>query len=396
MKKRLLIIGPGMELGGVERSLIGLLDAFDYNEVEVDLVLFRHTGELMKDINPNANLLPESHLLANSFKSIPELLKGGHLFTATLRGISRFIGRRNRMVRKRGDDQKDIYQHIVSRLLPKLGKEYDLALGFIDPHYYLLHNVNAKVKVGWMHTDWATIGARSGKTISPEMWAPLDFIACVSDGVKESFDKIFPDLSGKSIVVENILPQNYVRKLADEEIPESEMPCDAFNILSVGRFTPQKAFLRAIRCCKVLHDDGVKFRWYFIGFGAQEERMRALVKELGAEDYAIILGKRSNPYPYMKRCDLYAQPSTFEGKAVTVREAQMLARPVLITNYATAPSQLENGVDGHICELSKEGIVAGVKLLMEDAALREKYSRTCSERDYSGMEVVGQLMALAK
>ena len=51
----------------------------------------------------------------------------------------------------------------------------------------------------------------------------------------------------------------------------------------------------------------------------------------------------------MKACDLYVQPSRYEGKAVTVTEAKILAKPILITNYSTAESQIEDGIDGVIC-----------------------------------------------
>ena len=44
-----------MELGGAERSLIGLLDAFDTHNYDVDLFLMRHEGELLKAIPDNIN-----------------------------------------------------------------------------------------------------------------------------------------------------------------------------------------------------------------------------------------------------------------------------------------------------------------------------------------------------
>lgn len=394
-KKKILVIGPGMELGGVERSLVGLLDAFDYSQVEVDLFLFRHTGEMMSHINGNVTLLPQSQLVSYCFWPCRELFLHGHWFALLLRGIAYFGGKYNRKKLKQGDDSKDIYHRMVAHLVKKNPKNYDLALGFIDPHYYLLNCVQAKTKIGWMHTDWATIGRRSGVKINARMWTPLDYIACVSQGVKESFDKVFPQLAEKSIVVENVLPQSYVRKQAEEFVPEKEMPSGKFNILSVGRFSSQKNFLNAIRCARKLHDEGVDFRWYFIGYGPLEEKMRALMTDLDAGEYVRILGKKANPYPYMKKCDLYAQPSNFEGKAVTVREAQMLAKPVLITNYATASSQLEDGQDGHICELSMEGICDGVRFMMEHPEYRSMLSKNTRKNDYSGAEEAHRLEKFA-
>ena len=81
-------------------------------------------------------------------------------------------------------------------------------------------------------------------------------------------------------------------------------------------------------------------------------------------DRFILLGKKVNPYPYIKKCDIYCQPSRYEGKAVTVGEAQILAKPVVITNYPTAKSQVKDGFDGYITELSVEGIVDGIEKLI--------------------------------
>ena len=68
------------------------------------------------------------------------------------------------------------------------------------------------------------------------------------------------------------------------------------------------------------------------------------------EKHFVLAGKQMNPYPYIKACDIYVQPSRYEGKAVTVREAQILGKPVVITRFPTSSSQLEEGVDGIIIQ----------------------------------------------
>ena len=93
---------------------------------------------------------------------------------------------------------------------------------------------------------------------------------------------------------------------------------------------------------------GLDVYWYIIGFGADEQLIRRKIAECGMDGRVVLLGKKENPYPYIVACDLYVQPSRYEGKCVAVREAQMLGKPVVITNYATSASQLEDGVDGVI------------------------------------------------
>ena len=108
----------------------------------------------------------------------------------------------------------------------------------------------------------------------------------------------------------------------------------------------------------------------------------------------ILLGKKANPYPYMAACDLYVQPSRYEGKAVTVREAQMLGKPVVITRYATSASQLEEDVDGVIVPMDNEGCAAGIAELLRDEAKMERLRQTCLARDYSGAEEVEKIYQL--
>ena len=141
----------------------------------------------------------------------------------------------------------------------------------------------------------------------------------------------------------------------------------------------------------IMKEKGCNFKWYLIGFGPDEELIRAKIKENNVEDTMIILGKKTNPYPYMAACDVYAQPSRYEGKAVTVREAQMLGKPVLITAYETAPSQVEDDFDGVICPMGTENVADALIALLADKEKRELLGRNCLSRDYSNAHNIDTL-----
>ena len=105
-----------------------------------------------------------------------------------------------------------------------------------------------------------------------------------------------------------------------------------------------------------------------------------------------MLGKREDPYPYIAHCDLYIQPSRYEGKCVTVREAQVLAKPVVITRYPTSASQLEEGVDGVIVPMDNAGIAA----LLRDPEKMSAISEACRRGDYSNAGQAEKLMELVE
>ena len=135
-------------------------------------------------------------------------------------------------------------------------------------------------------------------------------------------------------------------------------------------------------------------KWYLIGYGGDEPLIRQKIAEAGMQNHVIILGKKDNPYPYMRACDLYVQPSRYEGKAVTVREAQLLGKPVVITSYATSGSQLDDGVDGVIVPMDNAGCAAGIAALLRDSARMQLLSENCAKRDYTNGAEVEKIYAL--
>ena len=274
--------------------------------------------------------------------------------------------------------------------LPKLDKEYDVAISYLWPHYFVAKKVKAKRKIAWIHTDYSTI--ETDIDMDLKMWNKFDYIMAVSEECKNAFLKKYPSLKEKIRVMENITSPEFIRKMAEEDIEEDIKKDDSFKLVSVARFSHAKGIDNAVKALKLLHDRGLtNIKWYVVGYGGDEEMIRKIIRENNLEDSFILLGKKINPYPYMKMCDLYMQPSRYEGKAVTVVEAQILAKPVLITNYPTAHSQVVDRVDGEICELSIEGIANGIEKFYRDRELLERYRSNCEDRNYENKEELKKL-----
>ena len=390
MRKKLLIVSFDLELGGVERSLIGLLSALDYSRYDVDMFLYAHTGELMSSIPPEVTLLPE--LPAYSLIKKP-------LATACLKnpmvGMARCISKAVGWVKQKFFDiNGDMLVQNCRFCLPfwpPIKTRYDLALSFASPHYLVANRVSADKKIGWIHSDYQQCGV--DRKLEVSMWKHLDYVIAVSEYVKTSFAQVFPEVRDRLFVIENILSPKYIRQLASEidEPGDVQVNAGETRICSVGRFCNAKNFDSIPNIVLRLTELGARVRWFLIGFGGDEELIRSKIKYAGVEDSVLILGKKANPYPYIKACDIYVQPSRYEGKAVAVREAQILGKPVLITNFPTAQSQLEDGVDGVICPLSIDGLVEGVRKLINDKGLCEKLVTTCAERDYSNRDEVEKI-----
>ena len=396
--KKIFIIHSNMEIGGAETSLLGLLKSIDYKNYEVDLLLLNPVGELMDIIPKPVRILREYSEYRNLLLPIKDVIKNKkiRIVIGRLRGKLK-ANRENKKLNNTGDLcylTKEYSHKYAIKSLPNIKGKYDLGISFIDPHYILEKKVEAKVKLGWLHTDFSRINVNKEEDI--KMWDGCDYIVSVSDSCKNSFDEKYPQLRDKSIVIENILPLEYVEKQSNAIDVSNEIlkKNDVINICSIGRFSNQKNFDNVPNIAKPIIDQGYKIRWFIIGYGADEELIKRKIKEENVIANVIVLGKKDNPYPYLKTCDIYVQPSRYEGKAVTVREAQMLNKPVVITNFATSDSQLKNGIDGIIVPMDNEGCAKGIISIINDVNLRNKLIFGTKENDYSNKSEIDKIYNL--
>ena len=386
--KRIFIAIHYLEIGGAERSLIGLLNALDYTKYKVDLFVHAHRGEFMSLIPKQVNLLPEIGSYAAIEKPMVEALKEGHVGVVGARLLAKlqYKAYKNKHHPKEGSAVFQYVADCVTPVLPSLKKygEYDLAISFLTPHNIVRDKVVAKKKLAWIHTDYSTIDVDVAKELP--VWASYDRIFAVSEGVKETFVMTFPSLSNKVDVFENILSETFIREQSEKGIEQARLEfrvpslgenilnsqLSTLNLLSVGRFTSAKNFDNVPDICKRINsqfsilNSQYRIRWFLIGYGGDEVLIRKRIEQAGMQDYCIILGKKDNPYPYMAACDVYVQPSRFEGKAVTVREAQILCKPVVIANYKTANSQVKDGIDGIIVPQSNEEMADSIVAFLQD------------------------------
>jgi glycosyltransferase involved in cell wall biosynthesis len=429
MKPRIFINIHYLEIGGAERALIGLLNALDPGKVDIDLFVNQHTGEFMKLIPSYVNLLPEIPKYTTIETPMKDVLKRGYLDIVAARLWAKFV--HGKYVKSRileaGQEDASIFHYVAkytTPLLPSLKKygKYDLAISFLNPHQIVKDKVDAKKKIAWIHTDY-TISKVNTKAELP-IWDAYDHIISISDDVTKTFLQEFPSLASKIIVIENIMSPKFVRDMANDFDVSDEFG-GGITLLSIGRYSYQKNFdnlpyicknlIEMIKllsigrfthaknydnlpdiCRRLVNEHGeVDLKWYIIGFG-DEEPIRRAIAESGMEEHVILLGKKENPYPYIKACDIYVQPSRYEGKSVTVREAQMLCKPVVVTNYPTASSQIQDGIDGVIVPMDNEDCAKGIANVIADTALQQRLIDYLSTHDYGNEAEVEKIYKLLR
>lgn len=423
MKPRIFIAIHYLEIGGAETSLIGLLEALDPGTVDVDLFVYAHHGLFMKAIPEYVNLLPENEAWSMFEEPLSKVVKKGYWRIALARLIAIYKTKQYYETHHSEQEHNAAFSYVgreVAKAVPSLKHlgQYDLAISYVNPHDFVLKQVDAMKKICWIHTDYSRISI-DAETELP-VWGGYDKIVSISPDVTKSFLSVFPTLKGKILEMENILPKSYILQRASELNGEVSglMNGNVVNLCSIGRISNAKNYDNVPYMAKALKElfnlnfnanssinhgfDKLAtsasstinhFHWYIVGPG-DHTAIDALSKELGVDDVVTFLGPSSNPYPYIKACDIYVHPSRYEGKSIVVREAQILCKPVIITNYPTAKSQINDGVDGIICELDNKKIAEAIYDLAIDKAKQKQIIDYLKAHDFAGINAVDKIYKL--
>lgn len=398
MKPRIFIAMHYMELGGAESALLGLLQAHDPKKADIDLFLYDHVGELMQYIPTSVFLMPKIEVYSMLERPIYELLRKGYWGVALGRTLASFFAKQEKKNNKENLDDISVYYYIakfVNPFLPKINPslEYDLAISFLQPHLYVLQKVRARKKLAWLHTDYSKVFVSEKEEV---VWSQYNYIAAISEEVGHSFVKRFPNLNSKIIPIENILSSKFIRERANEF--ENDLPGSGFRLLTIGRYSYPKKLEDIPLLTVKIQNAFPDLKWYIIGYGnpIEEKKIQDNISKEGVQDSVVLLGKQTNPYPFIKACDVYVQPSRYEGKSITVREAQILSKPVIVTAYPTAPSQIQDGVDGVIVPLDIEQCAKAIISFLKDIEKQAKIINYLSEHDYGNESEINKIYQLAK
>lgn len=384
--KKMIIVMPSLYNGGAERSLINLLNELPLDKYEIDLLLLKKIGMFIDQIPDGVNLLntPKDikHLYSPLFKSglVLPIRAFGNI-------VSKLFTQNSR--ERRGFRWKYFY----GPLIKPIEKHYDIALAYISGEilYLVDEKISADKKIVWIHNDYRS--AQHPKKYDYKHLKNMDAIVSISDACVNILKEEFPEFSSKIYMLENITSSVVVRNRSQEFYP-NEFIKNQFNIVSIGRLHHQKGFDIAIDAAAEMKRENLDFHWFIIGTGELHEQLKKQIDTNGLQKYVKLLGARSNPYPYIKYCDLFVQPSRYEGKSVVLDEAKILGAPIIATAYPTVYDQLKDGKEGIIVPLSVEGLTDGIKDLMEHEQKRSILHENLIATDYGNQDEIKKYLTL--
>lgn len=288
--------------------------------------------------------------------------------------------------------RKAVYE---ARCRDQFPGEYDCAVGYQmvanDVTTVTLEKIRAKRKVLWLHGKKKF--ARKDLAFYDELYAKADKIVCVSLETEERFQRLMPKCARKTVTIHNLYDIPAIRSRAQLDAEGMDVSGDAVKIVSVGRISKEKGFDRVAEVTRRLTDAGYDIRWYIIGDGNTRAAVEADIREKQVEDRVILLGHRDNPYPYVANCDIYVQPSYTEGFCTSTMEAKILEKPVVTTDVPGMAEQFVSGENGLIVGSSADGLIDGIRRLLDDPGLRARIEETLRAEPVPNEEVLRRTMA---
>lgn len=265
---------------------------------------------------------------------------------------------------------KQLCYKAINKYIKENG-EYDLFIDYDGMATKYIDKINIKTKIIWQHTSLYKNKQKMEKRLDK-----YDKIVLICDDMKKDYEKNFPKLKNKLYRIYNFLDFDRVKKLSSkyDELSEKEIEMIKDNYcVAVARLDYPKDFETLIEAFYLLKKRGLKEKLYIIGTGEQKLFLETKIKEKKLEDTVYLIGRKENPYVWIKNADLFVHSSKREGFALVLLEAMILNTMVISSNCPVGPSEiLENGKNGKLFEVGN---------YIELSNLLEKYIKNSKARD---------------
>lgn len=374
MKKKILFITEALWIGGIETALVNLLRRMDYDKYDVTCLVLRGCLEMADRIHPGCRLMAADREKTITFSDAYKFSRLYHLtehaenpsrlHRAMMWAVPAIRWLENRLyIRYIREQMKG--EHFDTCVIYS-DRAAETAVRAIDADRYLMFYHHGAMRREY-HDEIA--------------YRKADRIITVSGFVEQQLRRFRPKYADKMMTLHNLTDVDGIRAKAEAPIPQVFAE-NEFHIVSCGRVSREKGMDLAVEACAKLAEMGHdQIHWWIVGGGPEFQKLRDQVAACHLEDRMTLLGMRDNPYPYIRRADLYVQPSRFEGYPMTVLEALVLGKPVVSTDNGGAGEMLTEGVTGTLCPISAEAIAQAVHDLLTRPDTLHQLRKNVEETD---------------
>lgn len=372
-KIKIALLMYSMDCGGIEKAAISILRTLPDNDYDIHLIVNKKQGAFLKYIPSNikirelevSDIYTKRTTLGEKKWLLYNISKGNFkLFFSTAWSIAKSLFL--------GFEKKKLYK--VSQLakaikFPTDSFDFVLAYSNTEQLYYAVNHYDTRHIITWLHREVDL--KREDYRIYTPLYAKCTRIFGVSQKVVDSFKYHLPEFANRTFAYLNLIDAKLGIEMANRYTVDR--PHKKWWLLTVARLTRQKGIDIIPEIALKLKESGIDFAWSIIGNGPMQTLLKEKAKKYGIEDELLIEGEIDNPYPYFKDCDIYLQPSRYEGYCITVAEARMFCKPIVATDFAGASEQLEDGKCGKIVRFGIDSFADGIIEVINNPELRKRY-----------------------
>lgn len=363
---KLLILTSSFAMGGTEAALNSLLNKLDKEKYEVIVLSITEEGPMLDGV-PDWVTLRQLNFSDPKYRIF---VSGRKEKTDNMKVLLAKVQKKFWYQIYKESAEHNLFYEKIMEFTEEDPEEYDLMLDFHGYGYFLtaygVKKVRAKKKAMWIHDEnvWWLYKIAS---FLPE----YDQIFCVSKAVRDSFINKYPQYQANTQVFYNLTDTERIQRKAEEPFHDERYTGD-LKLLTIGRMENQKGYDIGLAAAEILKKRGLRFQWFFMGDGNLREWIQKEIRDKNLEDCVILLGKCKNPYPYIRNCDYYIQPSRHEGYATTILEARVLKKIIVASDIPSNREQIISGVNGYLEQLDGQAFADRIQRLIQDPEENKK------------------------
>lgn len=375
MKKKIIFVTKALWIGGIETSLVNLLNRFDYDKYDVTLLVLRAELGMLERIHPKCRVFIIDRDKMVTFQKPYSFSRLYHLTEEAVNPSTLHKRMMWAIPAIRWVENRFFIRYVRGLLKAEI---FDTAIIYSDVvGEIVVRAIQAKKYLMYYHH-----GAMRHVYHDHIAWEKCEKIIAVSNNQAELLRDYFPDFAEKITVIHNLTDIEGIRQKGVSETTE-QFDSEKFNIVSVGRVSHEKGMDIAVRVCAKLVQDGYEnIRWWIVGGGPDMQEVYDTIAETHTESHVITVGMQSNPYTYIRQADLYVQPSRFEGYPMTILEALVLGQPVVSTDNNGAKEILQEGITGMLRPIDVDQLADAIETFLKNPAALNKMKKLVMATDF--------------
>ena len=259
---------------------------------------------------------------------------------------------------------------ILKREFAKVVNDFkpEITINFHDSYYFNLALLKKTKNIVWVHSSIVSAWRPHKKALKYiKQISKYDLIVCVSKGIMEQIIEFSPELKNKTTYLYNPINFERIKKLSDDEFSdeEKELVSKKF-LLMVSRLDLGKDFETLFRAFDLAKENGYDEKLYVIGDGNEKDIaiIKKFLNDVKYKDEIKLLGGKTNPFNWMKKCDKFILSSNFEGLPTVLLEALTVNDTVISSDCKSGPKEiLDSGKIGYLFTVGNAEELA--KLMIE-------------------------------